>query len=366
MSRSGWLAMVAAATAGVWVSDLYAADAAAQTVDPCGPLLAHVATLTPDGVVTPDIYSGEGLTGYLQRDDKEPRAILAATTDGCREEVRSGHAEPVSAFVSGALARGPGWVNVGRIVACATQHPAYLSALPEWLADERHAEARAACFGALATWPNAEAIRSSAFRHVVRKDERGWYVDRALLSVIGHPDAWNREVRDALVPVLRVAEERRALGFDTLRAVVCVTNEPLSTERARVCVETNGSAEARWREDQSRTRRWALRFAATIPYAGAVSVAYAGRSSDVGLAVATGAGALAGASLGILLGAWAALSDADEDWVELSMLLGTVALGTLGGFAAHAAVDDAPGWRAPLTAGALLIPLTFVWGSVRE
>jgi hypothetical protein len=45
------------------------------------------------------------------------------------------------------------------------------------------------------------------------------------------------------------------------------------------------------------------------------------------------------------------------------MLLGAVVLGTLGGVAAYAAVDDSPGWRAPLTAGALLVPLTIVWGS---
>jgi hypothetical protein len=94
-----------------------------------------------------------------------------------------------------------------------------------------------------------------------------------------------------------------------------------------------------------------------------VAVAYAGRDADLGLGVATGAGALAGASLGVVLGAWAALADADEDFVEVSMLLGAVVLGTLGGLAAHAAVDDSPGWRAPLTAGALLVPLTIVWGS---
>ena len=40
-------------------------------------------------------------------------------------------------------------MNVGRVVACAVQDPAYLSAVPEWLADERHAEARAACFATL-------------------------------------------------------------------------------------------------------------------------------------------------------------------------------------------------------------------------
>lgn len=365
MSRLAWLPMVVVAMTGASAPRLYAADAPPQTDHPCGPLLAHVATLPPDGVVTPDIYAGEGLTDYLQRDDKEPRATLAVVSPACREEVRRGRAGPASELVREALARQPGWANVGRIVACATQDPAYLSAVPEWLADERHAEARAACFATLATWPGAEPIRPLAYAHVVRKDERGWYVDRALLSVLRHPNAWSRGARDDLAPALRAAAERRAVGFDTLRAAICadVDNERLSSERARVCAEAGRTSEARWREEQGRTQRWAIRLGATVPYAGAVALAYAGRDSDLGLAVATGAGALAGASLGILLGAWAALADADEDLVEVGMLLGTVALGTLGGFAAHAAVEDSPSWRAPVTAGALLVPLTIVWGS---
>ena len=57
------------------------------------------------------------------------------------------------------------------------------------------------------------------------------------------------------------------------------------------------------------------------------------------------------------------MADADPDFVEVSMVVGAALLGTLGGIAAHAAVDDSPRWRAPLTAGALLIPLTIVWGS---
>jgi hypothetical protein len=142
-----------------------------------------------------------------------------------------------------------------------------------------------------------------------------------------------------------------------------VGNERWSAERARSCGETSASSEAGWREDRRRAQGWTIRLSATVPYAAAVAVAYAGRDSDLGLGVATGAGVLAGASAGILLGAWAALADSDDDLIEVGMVLGTLALGIAGGFAAHAAVDDSPSWRAPLTAGALLLPLTIVWGS---
>jgi hypothetical protein len=363
MSARWHLAMVLGATTAAYASRLHAADAPPQTGDPCGPLLAHLATWMPDGVVTPHVYADEGLTGYLQRDESEPRATLALASAACREEIRRDRSGRLPGFVRDALARQPGWVNVGRIVACATQDPAYLSAVPGWLADEGHAEARAACFATLGTWPGAESVRPSAFGRVVRDNERGSYVDRALLSVLGLPGAWSRETRDQLAPVLRAAEERQAVGFDSLRAAVCVGNERWSAQRAQICGDTSASSEARWREDRGRVQRWTIRLGATVPYAVAVAVAYAGRDSDVGLGVATGAGVLAGASIGILLGAWAALADSDDDLIEVGMVLGTVALGIAGGFAAHAAVDDSPNWRAPLTAGALLLPLTIVWGS---
>jgi len=363
MSGRWWPAVVLGAATAAYAPKLRAADAPPQAGDACGPLLAHLATLMPDGVVTPEVYAGEGLTGYLQRDDKEPRATLALASAACREEIRRNPSGPVTGVVRDALARQPGWVNVGRVVACATQHPAYLSAVPDWLADERHAEARAACFATLGTWPGAESVRPSAFGRVVRKQERGWYVDPALLSVVGRPSAWSHAVRDQLAPVLRAAEERRATGFDSLRAAVCVGDERWSAERVQICGETSASSEAPWREDQGRVQRWAIRLGATVTYAGAVAVAYVGRDSDLGLGVATGAGVLAGASVGVLLGAAAALADADPDFVEASTVLWAIVLGTLGGFAAHAAVDDSPDWRAPLTAGALLVPLTIVLGS---
>jgi hypothetical protein len=365
MSGPWQLAVVLGTTTAAYASTPHAADVPAPTGDPCGPLLAHLATLMPDGVVTPHVYAGEGLTAYLQRDDSEPRASLALASPACREQIRRDRSGRLPGFVRDALARQPGWVNVGRVVACATQDPAYLSAVPAWLADEGHAEARAACFATLATWPGAESVRPSAYGRVVRNDEQGWYVDRALLSVLGLPGAWSREVRDQLAPVLRAAEERQAVGFDSLRAAVCAGDERRSAERARICGETSASSEARWREERRRRQGWAIRLGATIPYVAAVGIAYAGRDSDLGLGVATGAGVLAGASVGILLGAWAALADSDDDVIEVGMVLGTIALGIAGGFAAHAAVDDSPNWRAPLTAGALLLPLTIVWGSTQ-
>jgi hypothetical protein len=254
-------------------------------------------------------------------------------------------------------------VNVGRLVACAIQDPAYLSAVPAWVADEHHAESRAACFDALGTWPGAEAVRPAAFARAVRKGDAGFYVDPALLSVVARASAWRPDARDHLAVVVRTSEQRRAAGFESLRAAVCVADERSSAERVQICNETRASSEASWRADRGRTKRWVIRLGATVPYGGAVALAYTTRNADLGLGVATGAGALAGASLGVLLGAWAALADADEDFVEVSMLLGSVLLGTAGGFAAYAAVDESPNWRAPLTAGALLIPLTIVWGS---
>lgn len=363
MSGRMWRVMGLSAAMVAYAAELHAAEASPQAGDPCGPLLDHLETLRPDGVVTPNVYAGDGLAGYLQRDDKEPRATLALASAACRAEIRRDPSGRVAGFVRDALSRQPGWVNVGRLVACAVQDPAYLSAVPEWLADERHAEARAACFAALANWPGAEAVRPSAFARAVRPGELGWHVDPALLSVLGGPNAWSPVARDHLAPAVRAAKQRRAIGFERLRAAVCVDDDRRSVERAQTCRETSASSEARWREDRGRGVRWAIRLGALAPYGGAVAVAYAARNSDLGLGVATGAGALAGASLGVLLGAWAALADADEDFVEVSMLLGSVVLGTLGGVAAHAAVDDAPDWRAPLTAGALLVPLTIVWGS---
>jgi hypothetical protein len=162
---------------------------------------------------------------------------------------------------------------------------------------------------------------------------------------------------------VRAAAGRRAISFDALRTGVCVGNERWSAERTQICGATSATSETRWSEDQQRGRTWVIRLVATVPYAGAVALAYAERNSDVGLGVATGAGALAGASVGVLLGAWLAWADADDDFVEVAMIGGALVLGALGGIAAYAAVDDAPGWRAPVTAGALLVPLTIVWGS---
>jgi hypothetical protein len=367
--------MVLGAVTGAYVPTLHAADVVPQPADPCGPLLTHLETLMPDGVVTPDVYAGEGLTGYLQREDREPRATLALASEACRADVRRDPSGRLPSFVRDALSRRePGWVNVGRVVACAVQDPAYLAAVPEWLADERHAEARAACFTTLWTWPGGEAIRPSAFGRAVRGDPPGaadeakqsWYVDRALLSVIARPGDLRPEARDRLLPVLRAAEERRAIGYDSLRAGLCVAGEPWSGERARMCGDPSARSEAGWGEDRERVWRWSMRLGATVPYLGAVAVAYVRRDSDLGLGIATGAGALAGASVGILLGAWAALADADPDYVEVAVVLGAAVLGTLGGIAAHAAVDDSPEWRTPLTAGALLIPLTIVWGSAHR
>jgi hypothetical protein len=375
MSGCRWRAVVlgaATAAAAAYAPELRAADAAAQTDtpapaqadDPCAPLLAHLETLKPDGVLTPEVYVREGLTGYLQRADKEPRATLALASPACRAEVRRDRSGRLPVFVRAALARAePGWANVGRVVACAVQDPAYLSAVPEWLADERFPEARAACFATIGTWPGAAAVRPSAFGRVVREAERGWQVDPALLSVIGPPGGFGAETRDLLAPAVRAAEQRRAVGFDSLRAGVCFRDQRMSAERAQICGETSAGMEARWREDQRGAWRWPIRLGALVPYGGAVGVAYAERNSDLGLGVATGAGALAGASVGVLLGYWLALADADPDFVEASMVVGSLLLGTLGGIAAYAAVDDAPDRRAPLTAGALLIPLTIVWGS---
>jgi hypothetical protein len=366
MSGRTWRALVLGAATAVYAPSAFAADAPAPGGDPCGPLVAHLETLMPDGVVTPNVYVGDGLTGYLQRDDKEPLAILSLASAACRVEVRRDPSGRLPGVVRDALTRQPGWVNVGRIVACAVQDPAYLSAVPEWIADERHPEARAACFAALGTWPGAEAMRPHAFARAVRKGDSGWSVDPALLSVLGRSSTWTPDARDQLAVVARVAEQRRAVGFDSVRAAVCVAGEASSAERTLICGETSGTSEAGWREDRAHDRRWALRLGATVPYAGAVALASAERNSGVGLGVATGAGALAGASLGVLLGAWAALADADPDFVEIGTVLGAALLGTLGGFAAYAAVDDAPDWRAPLTAGALLVPLTIVWGSAGD
>ena len=112
MTRRWFSAMVVVATTVAYTPELYADDAPAQNDDPCGPLLAHIAGFMPDGVVTPDIYVGEGLTDYLQRDDREPRATLAVTSAACREQIRRDPSGPVTELVRDALTRQPGWVKV--------------------------------------------------------------------------------------------------------------------------------------------------------------------------------------------------------------------------------------------------------------
>ena len=252
MSGCWRLAMVLGAATAAYAPTLHAADALPETDDPCGPLLAHVETLDAGWRGDPRGLRRRGADGLSpERRHGAPRNpgpdVRGLSGGGAQRPVRP----PSELRARLARPSEPGWVNVGRVVACAVQDPAYLSAVPEWLADERHAEARAACFATLGTWPGAGRCarppsggRSARVRRLVRRS-------RAALGGRA-PGRLGREMRDQLAPVLRAAEERQAVGYDSLRAGVCVANERWSAERAQICGAPSASSEARWREDRQR------------------------------------------------------------------------------------------------------------------
>jgi len=105
---------------------------------------------------------------------------------------------------------------------------------------------------------------------------------------------------------------------------------------------------------------------ATALYGGAIATAYATRDLDVSRAIATGAGIVGGATLGVGLaglavrhGNWSA---SEGEGVGMMIIAGALLGGTLGGWALHAAAAPSDS-RAPLTAAGLGLPyvLAIAW-----
>jgi hypothetical protein len=255
--------------------------------------------------------------------------------------------------------REPGWIDRGRIVLCSMQDPTALREVVAWMTDSHHAEARAVCTSALATWPGAESLRGPIFEHALRIQE-GWLsrseIDPAVVAgayVMGTP-----EMREQLVPVLTAGHERQALGYDRLREAVCADDRAMSSARARACSTLPVEAEDEWRRGEEPGRRVAMG-GATGLYAGAITAAAVERKHEAGRLIASGAGV----PLGVLFGASVCSiimtpsrgqpAPARSELASALISAGCLIVGgAVGGLAAYS-LAASPSARAPVTALAL-------------
>jgi hypothetical protein len=283
----------------------------------------------------------------------------------CRDEIRRGGVPDLRALIKGWI-RGanPQLGLTGRVLACAARDPEWLGDVRGWLRDDRFRGARAACAAALLDWPGADATRAKVFDDSVRKGNRGWWeVDEDIAAVLDGENS--ATVREALLPVLLSATKHRASGYDRFRAAVCVDDGAMSPERKRACADSPGHAEDEWRLHDDDRNPW-VALGATLVVAGAITGAYAARDSDGGRAIATGAGVLTGACIGLPVGALMAMAagpGGKSDNTSGPLIgLGIVAGSVLGGVAAYAATSS-PSSRAPATAVGLAIPylIAVVW-----
>jgi hypothetical protein len=289
-----------------------------------------------------------------------PAAFVAMVTPECRAETRRGAAPEAAAAARAWTRRGDqGSIDRGRILLCAMQDPAALADLPAWMADDDHAEARAVCASALATWPEANAVRARVLPNALRR-HRGnwpdnWEVDPAIVAaanVLGPP-----ELREQLVPVLEMARARRASGHDRLRVALCTDDETTSIERTRAC-SAPAETERDWGRARSGHNMKVAKVGIVVCYAGLVAATYSDRTSEDARKTATVGGVIGGAMLGSAL-LTGVVGYKTQDTVEAGAagLAGMVVGGVLGGVAAHA-LAASPGARTPITAvGFAPIPL---------
>lgn len=245
----------------------------------------------------------QSLEEQLRSDrDTAPPAYVARVTPACRAAIQRGDARvAVAAARAWTQTAHAGWIEAGRTMLCAMQDPGSLAEVPAWMEDaHRFGEARAICVSALATWPGAEAQRTMVGLRVVRA--RGdwltrWEIDPAVVAVanaLGTP-----ELRESLVPVLEVAAERRARGYDKLQDAVCMKDEQVSRARARACATLPLEAEHDWWQGDQWKRHLATG-ALTATFASLAAAAFA--DGDAGRAIATGSGAVFGAVCGAAVG----------------------------------------------------------------
>ena len=231
---------------------------------------------------------------------------------GCRDAVRGRRAPALTALLRGwAQGRDVARIRTGRLWSCAIQDPEQLSSVPQWMADVRWPSVRRVCATQLTAWPGAERERRAAASSYVREGRDGWEVDYAVVKAV-EDDGAPTELREQLVPVLREAARRHARGFDRLRKSVCKDADCAPAERKQACTETNAEDEGAWRSGRQHAHRLLWAGITTAVVAGAVAGTYATRDSDTGLGLATGAGVIGGATLGISLGALASYGALDH------------------------------------------------------
>jgi hypothetical protein len=279
-------------------------------------------------------------------------ATIAPVTPACRAETRRG-AAPAAVAAARALTEKSerGWVDSGRMVLCAMQDPGSTHQLEAWMGDGDHPGARAVCVAELATWPDVEQQRKTIFAGLARKTGVfTWEVDPAAVAaanVIG-----GSELLEQLVPVLADAHRHHALGYDRLRAAVCVHDEGTSGNRARACSTLPVEAEHEWR--RTGLRPWLTRGALTVGYGGAVALTYATRDQEFSRGFATTAGVVGGFVTGVAavyLGGKAVNYDVNHPDVgfEALTIAAFIVGSVLGGIGAHT-LAASPGARAPVTA----------------
>lgn len=305
----------------------------------------------------------DGLSRYLASvpPDGARGEEASLVSAGCRAEVESGRAVDLQRLLRG-------WAGderrqaSGRAFLCALHDPVAAESLPRWLRAP-HSPGRSICLSVAATWPAAQSAYDAAIAAGVYKQGHAWFVDGELVASATTPALVER-----LTPMLRAAAGQRAWGFDNLRRLLCTDTAQPSADRRDACAATASLKESAWRDEEQRAndqRRYAPRsrlprvLIATGLYGGAIATAYATRELAVGRGIATGAGIVGGATLGVSLaglvvryGSWSA---SEGEGVGMMILAGALLGGTLGGWALHAAASTAD-YRAPLTAAGLALP----------
>jgi hypothetical protein len=291
---------------------------------------------------------------------------LTVVSDACRDQVRRGEAPQLLALVRGWTARPEAvWRDLGRTLSCAIQDPGALPAIPSWFSGRGPRVTRSICISELITWPNAEVARAKAFEKLVTSDEYGWDLEEVLPSALSSNPS--PALRDELVPALQEAqrqsvqpEKRQGADIGALYLQICAGLDEASIDRRTACARgPSGGFQA----SRHRVKHPVLDIGVTLVAAGLVAGTYAARNSDLGRTMATGAGALGGATLGLVAGATLAIENAgahfhkggSDDGLSALLLGATVAGSVLGGVAAYYATSS-PSARAPVAGLGLAFP----------
>ena len=318
---------------------------------------------------TPPGAPCDGLFRYLSQVHHPilPMSEVGLVSASCREAARRGEAASLLALVRGWTTQ-PDRADAGRALECALQDDAVIGALPRWFAEEKKGYFRAVCYQSLTAWPGTESVWKTALDHGVYLIGDHWWVDPSLqpLARDGAP-----EVRDRLIPAVLAADRHHAAGFDGLRDTVCAPEPTMSAARRDSCIEITSRHEAAWSQQGSVeaehttsngakvVRRAAVIVGASAVVAGAVVASHATRNQEISREIATAAGALGGATIGLVT---VALSSMKGNWVSKNgheiptrLSVGAVVGGLVGGVAAYAATAS-PSSRAPVTGAALAFP----------